>query len=215
MLAGVLYIVGENTDNYWLRMITKPIPVLAMALWLYMLPHKGRFQYAVIAGLLLCAMGDILLEASPDTFLFGLISFLLGHIAYIVAFLQDSRERYPGRALLAYGYGALVFAYLVVAGDMGNMTIPVLLYVMVITTMLWRASCRVGAPGVVERSAWAGLVGALLFTMSDTPLALGMFAGLRPLGPHFVILTYWAGQLGITLSAAWQVAQTESVKVSN
>lgn len=41
-------------------------------------------------------------------------------------------------------------------------------------------------------------------SLSDTLLALRMFAGLRPLGPYAVILTYWFGQLGITLSAAWQ-----------
>jgi hypothetical protein len=36
-------------------------------------------------------------------------------------------------------------------------------------------------------------------------LALGMFAGQRPLGPHAVIITYWIAQLGITLSAYWQM----------
>jgi pyruvate,water dikinase len=42
----------------------------------------------------------------------------------------------------------------------GGLTIPMLLYAVVITTMLWRASARVGAPGISEQSGWSGLLGA-------------------------------------------------------
>ena len=205
LAAAAIFMMTGAEDNFWLHLISKPIPVLAMALWLVLLPLKGRFQWAVIAGLLLSATGDVLLSWSDETFLFGLIAFLLGHVAYIFAFLRDSRSLYLGRGLLAYAYGALAYGYLVTAGDLGDMTIPVLAYMIVICTMLWRASCRVGVPGIYERSAWLGLAGATFFTLSDTLLALGMFAGQRPLGPHAVIITYWMGQLGITLSAYWQL----------
>ncbi|MFN2205360.1 MAG: lysoplasmalogenase [Candidatus Promineifilaceae bacterium] len=204
-VAAIIFMMTSAGDNFWLHLISKPIPVLAMALWLGLLPLKRRYQWAVISGLLLSAVGDVLLSWSDETFLLGLIAFLLGHVAYIAAFLSDSRGLYPGRALLAYAYGALAYGYLYTAGDLGAMTLPVLAYVMVICTMLWRASCRVGAPGVYARSAWIGLAGAAFFTLSDTLLALGMFAGQRPLGPHAVIITYWIGQLGIALSAYWQL----------
>jgi len=170
-----------------------------------LLPGKGRYQQAVIAGLLLSALGDVLLSWSDETFLPGLIAFLFGHVVYIFAFTRDGRGLYPGRALLAYAYGALAYGYLYTAGDLGEMTIPVLAYVIVICTMLWRAACRVGAPDIDAYSAWVGLAGAAFFTFSDTLLALGMFAGQRPLGPHAVIITYWIAQLGITLSAYWQM----------
>ena len=39
-------------------------------------------------------------------FIVGLLSFLLGHVAYILAFLQDSRKLFAGKALIAYAYGA-------------------------------------------------------------------------------------------------------------
>ena len=204
-VAAIVFMTTGKEENFWLHLISKPIPVLAMALWLGLLPGKGRYQWAVIAGLLLSATGDLLLSWSDETFLLGLIAFLLGHVAYIFAFLRDSRGLYPIRGLLAYAYGALAYGYLYTAGDLGDMTIPVLAYMIVICTMLWRASCRVGVPGIYERSAWLGLAGAAFFTLSDTLLALGMFAGQRPLGPHAVIITYWMGQLGITLSAYWQL----------
>ena len=203
--AAIVFIITDKEENFWLHLISKLIPVLAMALWLALLPGKGRYQRAVIAGLLLSALGDLLLSWSDETFLPGLIAFLLGHVVYIFAFTRDGRGLYLGRALAAYAYGALAYGYLYTAGDLREMTAPILAYVIVICTMLWRAACRVGALGIDERSAWVGLAGAAFFTFSDTLLALGMFAGQRPLGPHAVIITYWIAQLGITLSAYWQM----------
>jgi alkenylglycerophosphocholine/alkenylglycerophosphoethanolamine hydrolase len=204
LLAAAVYIYAGATDSYWLGMASKPVPVLAMAAWLATLPRKGRMQAAMILGLLLCALGDVLLETSPEAFLFGLIAFLLGHVAYIIGFLQDSRGLYPLRALMAYAYGALVYAYLLRNGELGGMAVPVLIYMLVICTMLWRAAARVRAPGIDGRSAWIGLIGAIFFTLSDTLLAMGMFAGLQLFGQHAVIVTYWLGQLGIMLAAGWQ-----------
>jgi uncharacterized membrane protein YhhN len=206
LVAAILFITTGKEENFWLHLISKPLPVLAMALWLVLLPGKGRYQTAVIAGLLLSAAGDLLLSWSDETFLLGLTAFLLGHVAYIFAFTRDGRGLYPGRGLLIYAYGALAYGYLYTAGDLAQMAMPVLAYMIVICTMLWRAACRVGAPGIYQRSAWIGLAGAAFFTFSDSLLALGMFAGQRPLGPHAVIITYWIGQLGITLSAYWQMA---------
>ena len=205
LLAAIVFIITSEEGDFWLHLISKPIPVLAMVLWLVLLPSKGRYQRAVIAGLLLSALGDLLLSWSDETFLPGLIAFLLGHVVYIFAFTRDGRGLYLGRALAAYAYGALAYGYLYTAGDLREMTAPILAYVIVICTMLWRAACRVGALGIDERSAWVGLAGAAFFTFSDTLLALGMFAGQRPLGPHAVIITYWIAQLGITLSAYWQM----------
>jgi uncharacterized membrane protein YhhN len=204
LITAVIFITTTKEENYWLHVLSKPIPVLIMALWLGLLPRKGRYQWAVFAGLLLSAAGDLLLSISDETFLFGLISFLLGHVAYIVAFLGDSRRLNPIRGLLAYAYGAVAYGALYTVGDLGDMTIPVLAYVIVICTMLWRAFARVGEEDIPARSARIGLAGAAFFTLSDTLLAFGLFAGQRPFGPYAVMLTYWVGQLGITLSAAWQ-----------
>lgn len=202
VIAAVLYIAaGRMGDGYLLRMVTKPIPVLCLALWVSLLPRRGRYQLAVAVGLLLCALGDILLEASDATFLFGLIAFLLGHVAYIVAFTRDSRRLFPLGAALAFGYGVLVYAYLTTAGDLGAMALPVLVYMLVICAMLWRASARAGVGEIVRASALAGLAGALFFTASDTVLSLRMFDTPINLGGVVVMLTYWIGQTLIAFSA--------------
>jgi uncharacterized membrane protein YhhN len=198
LATGILFLVS---DNMWVETVTKPIPVLCMALWLALQPGKERYQWAVIAGLLLSATADVVLSLH---FVAGITVFLLAHIAYIIAFLQDSHKPFLWRAVLAFGYGILVYIYLMTAGDLGALAIPVLLYAVVITTMLWRAAARVGVPEISERSGWSGFLGAAFFVLSDTLLIIKMVVGPIPFEGFIIMLTYWLGQLGITLSAAWQ-----------
>lgn len=200
VIAAAIFISGRMIDIFWLKMITKPIPVLMMALYLLLLPGKRSFQWLVIIGLLFGMTGDILLEYSPDTFLFGLIAFLLGHIFYIIAFLSDCRRPVLVVAVFAYLYGLAVYSVLQ-AGHLGDMALPVMVYLLVITTMAWRAAARYEAPGVDHASAKAGVAGAVLFIISDTLLAISLFVAPFPLSGVIVIITYWLAQLGITLAA--------------
>ena len=198
----MLYIAaGRMGDGYLLRMVTKPIPVLCLALWVSLLPRRGRYQLAVAVGLLLCALGDILLEASDATFLFGLIAFLLGHVAYIVAFTRDSRRLLPAgrgaglrlrRAGLRLsdhgrrpgrdgGPGAGLHG-----GDLRDALAGV-------------GACRRGGDRACLGAG--GLAGALFFTASDTVLSLRMFDTPINLGGVVVMLTYWIGQTLIAFSA--------------
>ena len=200
--AALLYLAaGRMDDAYWLRMIMKPIPVLMLALWVSGLRVKGRYQLAIMIGLLLSALGDILLEYSDATFLLGLAAFLLGHVAYIVAFLQDTRKLHPFYGAAAYAYGFFAAVFLMATGDLGGMLGPVYFYVLIITTMLWRAAARLDAPSVPRFSALAGLAGALFFVVSDSILAFRLFGTPIQLGGAAVMVTYWLGQLGIALSA--------------
>ena len=203
LIAAILYMLPSTDDIPWISVTLKPIPVLCMALWLAVQPKKGRYQLLVIAGLILGAAGDVLLELE-GLFIVGLISFLLGHVAYILAFLQDSRKLFAGKALIAYAYGAIMFAVLLTAGELGAMTIPVAAYVIVICTMLWRGLSRLGVPGIKPRSAKAGAIGSVLFTISDTVLAFTMFIAPIPLSSWIIMLTYWSGQFGVALSAKEQ-----------
>jgi uncharacterized membrane protein YhhN len=202
LAAALLYLAaGRMDDAYWLRLITKPVPVLMLALWVSGLRIKGRYQLAITVGLLLSALGDILLEYSDATFLPGLAAFLLGHVAYIVAFLQDTRKLHPFYGAAAYAYGFFAAVFLMTTGDLGGMIGPVYLYILIITTMLWRAAARLDVLTLPRFSVWVGLVGALFFVVSDSILAFRLFGTPIQLGGAAVMLTYWLGQLGIALSA--------------
>ncbi len=209
VLFALAFIIGQIVDNPSLRLITKPVPVLLMALYVVLVPEKGAFQWLIVAGLLLGALGDFFLELSPNAFLWGLTAFLIGHLFYITAFTLDTRRPAWIFAVFAYLYGLILFSYLDMGkinrtGEMSAMALPVALYILVITTMVWRAAARFHAPGVPELSGRAGLMGAILFALSDSLLAILLFVQPLPYASILVILLYWLGQLGITLAAVTQ-----------
>jgi uncharacterized membrane protein YhhN len=70
-----------------------------------------------------------------------------------------------------------------------------------IGTMMWRAAARWGD----HPAAKAAVIGAILFGLSDTLIAVDRFRTPLPRAPFAIILLYWAGQAGIAASAAWPV----------
>ena len=196
-ILGILgYMAGLGLDVSWLRLVTKPLPVLSLAAaatkW-----GRGPYAWRLTAGLLLCAVGDALLEVGEETFLAGLIVFLAAHLAYVSAFLSDDHALRPWRAIPFVVYGATMYLFLF--PRLGGLALPVGVYVGAIVAMMWRAAACVGR----ERpTALRALVGAVMFGLSDTLIAVDRFrkpiAGVR----YPIILLYWAGQAAIALSAA-------------
>jgi uncharacterized membrane protein YhhN len=197
LAAALLHLVGEALPSPALRLATKALPALCLAVWVRM-GTPSALRRLVASGLFLSALGDLLLEIG--LFLAGLVAFLLAHVAYAVAFLSVTRRLSLVRAIPFALYGALFWLYL--RPGLGALAGPVLAYTAAICTMLWRAAARVGSPGDDERSAWLGLLGALLFAASDSLIALDRFHG--PLGSarHAILPLYWLGQLGIAASAS-------------
>jgi hypothetical protein len=85
--AVVLYLGGFGTGPA--RLALKPVPVIALAAWVSP-RNRTLLGRRVTAGLLLSALGDVLLEAGR--FLPGLVAFLAAHVAYVVAFVSDERR---------------------------------------------------------------------------------------------------------------------------
>jgi uncharacterized membrane protein YhhN len=183
-LAAGLFFVALLLDIPNLQLLTKAIPVLVLAVWLR--PWQGRESRPIVAGLLLSAIGDLCLQLSPSLFVVGLTAFLLAHVAYIAAFLRRSRQ--------------LAAPYLWLSPSLGAMMWPVLAYIIVICTMLWRAWAQVGDGSVSRATAWTAALGASSFAISDTLVAYNRF--IEPvLGLQILLmLLYWAGQWGIAAS---------------
>ncbi|MFZ0491805.1 MAG: lysoplasmalogenase family protein, partial [Acidimicrobiia bacterium] len=86
--ALIVLLAGEKS-SITLRNIAKPV---ASAGFIGVALSAGALDTAygswVFLGLLLGAAGDVLLlGASRGAFLAGLVSFLMGHVAYVVAFV--------------------------------------------------------------------------------------------------------------------------------
>jgi uncharacterized membrane protein YhhN len=197
LIAAVLFIADVGHAVVWLRVILKSIPLVCLIGWVVTVTHD-RYAMLILAGLLFCLAGDVLLEISDDLFVPGLVAFLIGHVWYITAFLTATRALKPIRLLIFAVW--VIAAYLILLPNLKDMALPVAAYVIVIGAMMWRASARVGAGGRSTPDQWAALIGAILFGLSDTLLALGKFNGVL-IGPSFtVIVLYWLGQSGIALS---------------
>ena len=191
--AAAAYLLGLVLQAPLLCLITKPIPALSLASIAFG-AGPGRAPRAVGSGLLLSALGDVLLEGH-GLFVAGLSAFLLAHLAYTAAFLADESRLRLARALpfaLWLGGAASLFW-----SGVGPLAVPVAVYMAAIGVMMWRAAARVDAG---RKGALIGLVGAMLFGLSDTLIALDRFRAPMSGVRYAIILLYWAGQAGIALS---------------
>ncbi|MDK9704900.1 MAG: lysoplasmalogenase [Sulfuritalea sp.] len=195
VLAACLYLVGLALDLFWLKLLTKPwlVVALALAVWKHAGSGAGR---RIAWGLLAGAVGDVCL-ALPNAFLPGMIAFAIGHGLYVAAFLQWSRI--PAPALLApVGIFAATGLWLMLPGA-GALTLPLVVYVLVIGAMIWRAAACALEAQDDALIRWGPLAGAILFGFSDMLIGIHRFHQPMPGAAFAIILTYWAGQ---TLFAA-------------
>lgn len=193
LAAAVTYLVAHLLGWPTLALVMKPAPVLCLLAFL--LPVRNRDAGLIAAGLVLSALGDTLLEASPALFLPGLVAFLLAHVAYVIAYLGRTSQLHLKRLVPVALFSAAAFHLL--EPHLGAMRGPVIAYVVVISMMLWRAMAQIGNDGL---RAWLATIGAWLFALSDLMVAWSRFvdpeAGLQvPL-----MLLYWAGQTAIASS---------------
>ena len=197
LVSAALAVFGAERNKTRLLVIFKPLTTILL------LVVVGRPETAfarwVALGIGLSVVGDVaLLWTGNRAFIVGLAAFLLAHIAYVVAFVGVAVWS-PHVAVVAVVMVAATTLLLraIWAGAAG-MRLPVVFYGTVITAMVVSSSATLGGP---LGGAVAAAIGAPLFYVSDSSLALNRFR--RPI-PHAALLTlgvYWLGQLGIALAA--------------
>ena len=136
LLGGLLYF--EKKENRTGVLLTKtPLSALFIVAALVQ-PHvSATYFYPLLTGLIFCMAGDIFLALpQKKMFLWGLVSFLLGHVGYIVAFFSVSQVNlWTGiGVIITLAAGVRVFIWL--RPHLGSMKLPVLMYVIVISLML-------------------------------------------------------------------------------
>jgi uncharacterized membrane protein YhhN len=207
-LVTVLEIAGELLPNKLLLYGCKPLIMLLLVVWL----GQNRTHWRVIrptrwllVGMGFAGLGDVLLMIREvDLFGPGLASFLVMQVCYIGAFWQEIRvakkrlsERRIALALLpfvAYAGGFLLYLdhpFHQTPGTDG-LWIPVVVYVVCLSLMAVMAALRWGAvpPGSYERV----LIGAVLFMLSDSAIAINKFTNPFAGASLVVMTTYAAAQ---------------------
>ena len=151
----------------------------------------------VLIGLLCSLAGDIALLWPRQGFLPGLVSFLLAHLAYLVAFTRERRLAARLLPFVAYALIAALVLSQLWPGVPAALRLPVIAYVLCLAAMAAQA-------GVLAQSGDARgrvlALGGFLFMLSDALLASNKFGGPLPLAGLWILSSYWAAQWCI---ASW------------
>lgn len=187
----------QTADGWhWLHWICKPLTTV-LILWMACRAEPAispRYRRWIAIGMLFSLAGDIFLMLPTDAFVAGLVAFLFGHVCFIRALLVDTRFAARPLALLAcLAYGGLNL-WALWPSLPGALHVPVVVYVVVLTTMGGQAVARAWwheRDDIAGPAQWAA-AGALLFMLSDTLLAWNRFRLAIPLSALWILATYYA-----------------------
>jgi uncharacterized membrane protein YhhN len=183
----LLYIALPGLIPAGWRWLFKIIPI-ALLLFLALTRTTGKVRTLLGLGLVLSAIGDVLL-AMDGLFVQGLAAFLLAQVTYTVLFVTQRRwqpRRLPWAALI------LVYALvctLVIVPAAGDMRLPVTAYMIAISLMAIAAGFRDD-----QHFLWVAM-GALMFMISDTLIAVERFVTPFEYSGMAVMSTYYCAQL--------------------
>lgn len=159
---------------------------------------SSTFGRTMIAGLCLAAVGDVLLiPKSPRAFLAGLGSFLLGHLAYAIAFvIRGVDVGWALGALVVLAIAAIPILRWLWPHVPPRMRGPVAAYIVVITLMV------AAAAGAAHRDgAWMVLAGATLFYLSDLAVARNQFVQPSFVNRAWGLPAYFGAQMILAVQA--------------
>ena len=154
----------------------------------------GRLNTLLSAALVFSLAGDVFLMLPGDYFIPGLASFLVAHCFYI-AMLRQGQAWFPNRKALVglLGIGALMYA--IVFNGLGDpiLRVAVAAYVTVISLMTAQA---IGRATVLDDAAskWVA-VGACVFMVSDSLIAIHKFVTPIALSSLWILATYYCAQM--------------------
>jgi uncharacterized membrane protein YhhN len=190
--------VASVPERLRLEFVAKPATMLALiGVALAVDPFDDAVRAWFVAALVLCLAGDVLLMLPRDLFVFGLASFLLGHLCYVGGLVIAHRSWITtllGAVVVAVSLAGIAPRIVgAVRGTDASLVPPVLAYITVISLMV------VTAWGT--RRGWA-MAGALSFYASDATLAWNRFVRSLRHGHVAVMVTYHLGQIGLVVALA-------------
>ncbi|MBK8051661.1 MAG: lysoplasmalogenase [Anaerolineales bacterium] len=202
IISGLLYIWAARAGSARQRYLFKPLTtalILVLAATLTD-PVSDIYRWLVVLGILFSIGGDIFLMLPQDRFVFGLISFLIAHLFFIFAYLSRTGFHFTWWIFAIYAVYTGLLIYLLWP-HAGSLRAPVLVYGLILMVMGWQAAEQWWV--LRDPSALLAALGAILFLLSDSVLALDKFRAPIANRDVLIMTTYY----GALMLIAWSVHQ--------
>ena len=152
----------------------------------------------MVIALLFCLAGDILL-LKEAYFIFGLGSFLIAHLFFAYGFVVLEGFYFTWWSFLSFlGLGICILFWL--KPDLGNLELPVAIYIFVISFMAWQGIGLFHKKRTREYALIA--IAVLLFMFSDMMIAVNKFKNPFHLSGIVILSTYWMS-IGLIANATY------------
>jgi len=196
-LLGELIFIFYNNPS--LIYISKPLLMPCLMIYFYQSVTKKDclITKILLISLFFSFLGDVFLMLPIDAFIFGLASFLVAHILYITAFWKENNgfpetnlKTVLTRLMILLFPASILFAEM--QKNLGNLILPVVIYILVIETMGLTAWLRREYQSL--NAYFLTFLGAILFIISDSTIAINKFIQPFAFARIITMLTYIAGQ---------------------
>lgn len=200
-------------EKQWkpLEYVAKPATMLAVLLWIGLSTGFGGPMLWFTVGVIFCLAGDVLLMLPAKFFIFGLLAFLVGQVCYVIGFNNAAPFLDLWGVFLIIVLGIYVgwlyprLAASVAEKGRAGLKVPLLVYSIVISAMVYSALMTWTRPGWPTAAALVASVGAVLFYISDSTLAWDRFVNPIAHARLRTMILYHLGVVGIILGAILHV----------
>jgi len=192
-IAAIADVYAIISGNEIVETYAKPMLLTLLAVVYLVSANKPMFWY--VLGMFFCFIGDVLLMfKGANFFMYGLAAFLLGHIVYIkitASFLpKDLTVKMITSAFpFVVFFGVLMY---LIYPNLNEMLIPVVVYGVTISTFGSVAFLNYRSEKSTE-NGWL-FIGAILFILSDSLIALNKFYEPNELYGVTIMITYILAQ---------------------
>lgn len=192
-VSAAAVLLGLLFDQQAVYISAKPLLMITLGLYFFSATTGyPRWRVYVMAALVFSWAGDVFLISS-DWFIAGLVSFLIAHVFYIIAYQKTGAATGQLKPVdivkfVIYGVVLIWFIY----PGLGDMLIPVLIYALVLLGMGVWAHKRRGATS--NDSFKLVALGAILFAISDGLIAVNKFAYPIPAERILIMSIYISAQ---------------------
>lgn len=205
VLFSVASILFKELEIHPVYAVLKPITTVLIILYAYLISirKKATYRLFILLALSCCLIGDILL-IKEEWFVYGLAGFLIAHVMLVAAFINKRGIQVDIIPLLFLVVIGIIY-YTFLLPQLGNMEIPVGVYIAVILFMCWQGLIPFFKKKTHENSILAAAV--LLFLLSDATIAYQKFIFDFKLSSTLILSTYWMSIVFLARTLGFQAEE--------